>query len=253
MKAKRQSDLYILGMVLAILTFWLFAQSMINIIPTMQKDLNVSSGILNISTSLTSLFCGLFIVIGGGISDRLGRKKMTYVGLVISIVGSLLIILAREPVLLIFARVLQGLSAALVMPATLALIKTTFQESERQRALSYWSFGSWGGGGITTFVGGLIATYFDWRMIFIFSIVIAVVAMILLKNIEETKVAKVNKEKFDIIGFSIFVVLLLVINIIVTQGQDLGWASFPIIALFIASIILTILFIFLKEQENINL
>ena len=64
MKAKRQIDLYILGMVLAILTFWLFAQSMINIIPTMQKDLKVSSGILNISTSLTSLFCGLFIVVG---------------------------------------------------------------------------------------------------------------------------------------------------------------------------------------------
>src|SRR5699024_4040875 len=144
MKAKRQIDLYILGMVLAILTFCLFAQSMINIIPTMQNDLNVSSGILNISTSLTSLFCGLYIVVGGGISGRPGSNKMTYVGLVISIVGSLLVILAREPVLLIFARVLQGLSAALVMPATLALIKTTFQESERQRALSYWSFGSWG-------------------------------------------------------------------------------------------------------------
>ncbi|MGS0651677.1 MFS transporter, partial [Staphylococcus arlettae] len=250
MKAKRQIDLYILGMVLAILTFWLFAQSMINIIPTMQKDLKVSSGILNISTSLTSLFCGLFIVVGGGIADRLGRKKMTYVGLVISIVGSLLVIVATEPVLLIVARALQGLSAALVMPATLALIKTTFQESERQRALSYWSFGSWGGGGITTFVGGLIATYFDWRMIFILSIVIAVIAMFLLKNIEETKVAKVNKEKFDIIGFSIFVVTLLVINIIVTQGQDLGWLSFPIVALFIASIVLTFAFIFFERTRK---
>lgn len=250
MKAKRQIDLYILGMVLAILTFWLFAQSMINIIPTMQKDLKVSSGILNISTSLTSLFCGLFIVVGGGIADRLGRKKMTYVGLVISIIGSLLVIVATEPVLLIVARALQGLSAALVMPATLALIKTTFQESERQRALSYWSFGSWGGGGITTFVGGLIATYFDWRMIFILSIVIAVIAMFLLKNIEETKVAKVNKEKFDIIGFSIFVVTLLVINIIVTQGQDLGWLSFPIVALFIASIVLTFAFIFFERTRK---
>lgn len=175
---------------------------------------------------------------------------MTYVGLVISIVGSLLVIVATEPVLLIVARVLQGLSAALVMPATLALIKTTFQESERQRALSYWSFGSWGGGGITTFVGGLIATYFDWRMIFVLSIVIAVIAMFLLKNIEETKVAKVNKEKFDIIGFSIFVVTLLVINIIVTQGQDLGWLSFPIVALFIASIVLTFAFIFFERTRK---
>ena len=213
MKAKKQINLYILGMVLAILTFWLFAQSMINIIPTMQKDLKVSSGVLNISTSLTSLFCGLFIVVGGGIADRIGRKRITYVGLIISIIGSLLIIAAREPVLLIFARILQGLSAALIMPATLALIKTTFDKSERQRALSYWSFGSWGGGGVTTFVGGLIATYFDWRLIFVLSIIVSAIAMVLLRTIEETKISKFNKKRFDVVGFSIFVLALLVINL----------------------------------------
>ncbi|WP_426429243.1 MFS transporter [Staphylococcus equorum] len=250
MKAKRQTDMYILGMVLAILTFWLFAQSMINIIPTMQKDLKVSTGVLNISTSLTSLFCGLFIVVGGGIADRIGRKKITYVGLIISIIGSLLVIVAREPILLIFARALQGLSAALIMPATLALIKTTFEKSERQRALSYWSFGSWGGGGVTTFVGGLIATYYDWRMIFILSIVVAMIAMFLLKNIEETKVAKVNKEKFDIVGFVIFVFILLAINVIVTQGQDLGWTSFTIVTLFIGSILLTLVFIVYEKTKS---
>src|SRR5699024_12468664 len=87
-------------------------------------------------------------------------------------------------------------------------------------------------------------------MIFILSIEIAVIAMVLLKNIEETRVAKTNKEKFDIIGFSIFVVTLLVINIIVTQGQDLGWTSFPIVALFIASIILTFIFIFFESTRK---
>src|SRR5699024_1643594 len=61
---------------------------------------------------------------------------------------------------------------------------------------------------------------------------------------------KANKEKFDIIGFSIFVVTLLVINIIVTQGQDLGWTSFPIVALFIASIILTFIFIFFERTRK---
>ncbi|WP_436955508.1 MFS transporter [Staphylococcus sp. AS1337] len=250
MKAKKQTNLYILGMVLAILTFWLFAQSMINIIPTMQKDLKVSSGILNISTSLTSLFCGLFIVVGGGIADRIGRKRITYVGLIISIIGSLLIIAAREPVLLIFARILQGLSAALIMPATLALIKTTFEKSERQRALSYWSFGSWGGGGVTTFVGGLIATYFDWRLIFVLSIIVSAIAMVLLRTIEETKISKFNKKRFDVVGFSIFVLALLVINVIITQGQELGWFSITTIGLFITSIILALIFIFYEKSRK---
>lgn len=250
MKAKRQSDLYILGMVLAILTFWLFAQSMINIIPIMQRDLGVSTGILNISTSLTSLFCGLFIVVGGGIADQLGRKKMTYVGLIISIIGSFLLIITSEPILLITGRALQGLSAAFIMPATLALIKTTFKDNERQRALSYWSFGSWGGGGVTTFIGGLIATYFDWRMIFVISIVISVISMWLLRNITETKIAKVSKVKFDVIGFSLFVITLLIINVIVTQGEDIGWTSLTIVLLFLASIMFTFVFILFERKRK---
>jgi DHA2 family multidrug resistance protein-like MFS transporter len=136
---------FIVGIVLAVLTFWLFAQSMINIIPAIQKDLGVSLGTLNIATSLTSLFSGLFIVVAGGLSDRMGRKKLTYIGLMLSIVGCLLIIFSQNATLLIIGRVVQGISAACIMPATIALIKAAFDGKDRQRALSYWSFGSWGG------------------------------------------------------------------------------------------------------------
>ena len=117
---------FILGIVLAVLTFWLFAQSMINIIPAIQEDLGVSLGTLNIATSLTSLISGLFIVAAGGISDRAGRKKLTYIGLVLSIVGCLLIILSQSATLLIVGRVVQGISAACIMPATIAPYKGCF-------------------------------------------------------------------------------------------------------------------------------
>lgn len=75
------SNKIITGIVFAVLTFWLFAQSMVNIIPAVQGDLGISLGTLNIAISLTSLFSGMFIVAAGGISDKVGRKRMTYIGL----------------------------------------------------------------------------------------------------------------------------------------------------------------------------
>lgn len=76
----------ITGIVFGVITFWLFAQAMVNIVPAVQEDLGVELGVLNIAISLTSLFSGLFIVVAGGLADRLGRKKFTYIGLILSII-----------------------------------------------------------------------------------------------------------------------------------------------------------------------
>ena len=242
---------FILGIVLAVLTFWLFAQSMINIIPAIQEDLGVSLGTLNIATSLTSLISGLFIVAAGGISDRAGRKKLTFIGLVLSIVGCLLIILSQSATLLIVGRVVQGISAACIMPATIALIKDAFDGEERQRALSYWSFGSWGGGGITALVGGAIATYMGWKWIFIVSIGVALLAMFLLKDIQENRAEKQSKEKFDFTGFFLFVFALLMVNLIVTRGQDFGWTS-PLTLGLIGGALAAIVIFFAVEHKKKN-
>jgi DHA2 family multidrug resistance protein-like MFS transporter len=241
---------FIVGIVLAVLTFWLFAQSMTNIIPVMQEDLGVTLGVLNISTSLTALFSGLFIVVAGGISDRSGRKKLTYIGLLLSIIGSLLLIVSSSATLLITARAIQGISAACIMPATLSLIRSNFEGKDRQRALSFWSFGSWGGGGLTAIVGGAIATYMGWRWIFIVSIAITLLSMYLIKDIKERKVEKVKKEKFDFTGFLIFMIAILMINIIVTRGQDFGWKSPLTVTLIAGAIAATILFFVVEKRKK---
>lgn len=71
----KKTNIYMVGIVLAVLTFWLFAQSMINVLPAMTAEMDVSLSTLNIATSLTALFSGLFIVVAGGMADRSGRKK----------------------------------------------------------------------------------------------------------------------------------------------------------------------------------
>ena len=151
--AYKGTNKMITGIVFGVLTFWLFAQAMVNIVPTVQADLGVSSGTLNIAISLTALFSGIFIVAAGGLADKIGRKKITNIGLILSIIGSLCLVLANGAVLLLIGRVIQGLSAACIMPATIALIKAYFEGKERQRALSYWSIGSWGGSGLCSFFG----------------------------------------------------------------------------------------------------
>ena len=85
----------IIGIVFGVITFWLFAQAMVNIVPAVQEDLGVSLGTLNIAISLSALFSGLFIVVAGGLADRVGRKKLTYIGLILSVIGSLSLVLAN--------------------------------------------------------------------------------------------------------------------------------------------------------------
>ncbi|QHS21475.1 MFS transporter [Virgibacillus sp. MSP4-1] len=233
----------ITGIVFGVITFWLFAQAMVNIVPTVQKDLGVDLGVLNISISLTSLFSGLFIVVAGGLADRIGRKKMTYTGLILSVIGSLFLVLAQGAPLLIIGRVLQGLSAAAIMPATIALMKAYFEGPERQRALSYWSIGSWGGSGLTSFFGGTIATYMGWKWIFILSIVFALLAMWLIREVPESKAKTTGKFTFDFGGLGIFIVTMVAINVLITQGSNFGWTSPISLTLALVSILGVIVFV----------
>ena len=126
---------------------------------------------------------------------------------------------------MIIGRVIQGISAACIMPATIALMKAYFEGAERQRALSYWSIGSWGGSGVCSFAGGAIATYMGWRWIFIFSIIFALLAMWLIKDTPESKAESTGAFKFDYTGLVIFIITMLALNVFITFGADLGWTS----------------------------
>ena len=213
------------GIVFGVLTYWLFSQALINVMPAVQQDMGMSFGLLNTAISLTGLFSGMFIVVAGGISDRIGHKKIATIGLLLNIIGSLCLVFSQGAVLLIIGRVIQGFSAACIMPATIALVKAYFDGADRQRALSYWSFGSWGGGGICSFAGGLIATYLGWRWIFIFSILLTLLSMFLLKDVPENKAKQSNSSKFDFAGFVIFLLVMVALNVVITRGGDFGWTS----------------------------
>lgn len=113
--AYKGTNKLIVGIVFGVITFWLFDQSMVNIVPAVQSDLGISSDLLSIAISLTALFSGIFIVVAGGMADKFGRVKLTYIGLILSIIGSLLLVVTQGSTLLIIGRIIQGLSAACIM------------------------------------------------------------------------------------------------------------------------------------------
>ena len=156
---------------------------------------------------------------------KLGVKKLPNIGFILSIIGSLCLVFAQGSVLLIIGRVIQGFSAACIMPATIALMKAYFEGADRQRALSFWSIGSWGGSGFVRLLGGAIATYMGWRWIFIFSIIFAILGMFLLKDTPESKEELTGAFKFDYAGLVIFIITMFALNIFITFGADFGWTS----------------------------
>ncbi|MCM3568547.1 MFS transporter [Neobacillus mesonae] len=248
MEAYKGTNKLIIGIVFGVITFWLFAQAMVNVVPAVQSDLGISLGTLNIAISLTSLFSGMFIVGAGGLADKVGRKKITYIGLILSIIGSLLLVITQGAALLIIGRIIQGLSAACIMPATIALMKEYFEGADRQRALSFWSIGSWGGSGVCSFAGGAIATYMGWRWIFIFSIVFALLGMYLIKDTPESKGESKGRFTFDVTGLIILIITMLALNLFITRGADWGWTStFTLVSLAVAVIGIIV---FVKVEKN---
>ena len=115
----RGDDRLLFGIILGVLAFWLFAQTTLNIAPAMAVDLAMASSVMNIAVSITALFSGIFIVVVGGLADRVGRVKILRWGFVLGIGGSLLVGIAPPGSLaiplLMLGRVLQGLSAAFIM------------------------------------------------------------------------------------------------------------------------------------------
>jgi len=235
------NDKLLFGIILGVLAFWLFAQTTLNINVVMAKDLQMDTAMMNIAVSITSLFSGIFIVVMGGLADRAGRLKIIRIGFIFSIIGSLLVGFtpagALAPVVLITGRIFQGLSGACIMPASLALLKAYWEGEGRQRAISLWSMGSWGGSGFCALFGGLVAQNIGWRYIFFASALISIIGIWMIKDAPESKAPQSGeKKKPDIAGIISFMIVMIALQVLVSQGSQLGWTS--ILSLILIAVVI---------------
>ncbi|PWL18380.1 MFS transporter [Falsochrobactrum shanghaiense] len=251
----RGNDRLLFGIILGVLAFWLFAQTTLNIAPDMAADLQIEQSFMNIAVSITALFSGIFIVVMGGLADRIGRVKIVIYGFVFSIIGSLLVGLAPSGgfggTFLMLGRICQGLSGAFIMSASLALVKAYWDGAERQRAISLWSMGSWGGSGFAALFGGLMAQNVGWRWIFIIAAVVSLIGLLMVRGTPESKAPPKEGYRFDLPGVLTFMVAMVALQILATQGGAWGWTSLPSLALLVVAVVFGVIF-YRIENNNPN-
>ncbi len=248
----RGTNQLILGIVLLVLTYWMFAQSMqASLIPAITDSFGIKGNaakedLLNFAASLTPLFAAACVVTCGGLADRFGRMRFALIGMVLSVIGSATAAISNNVELLIVGRALQGISAACIMPATIALMKTYFEGQRQATALTCWSIGSWGGSGFCALLAGMIEPKYGWQAIFWINAGISILGMLLMIGTPESKAPKTDK-KFDTLGSIYFVIALIALVLAVSKGRSWGYTDIKFIGTFAVSVIVFSVF-YLNEK-----
>ena len=195
-------------------------------LPSIQHGLHFSPVSLQWIVNVYTLFFGGFLLLGGRASDLFGRQRLFMVGLAVFTGASLLNGVATSSGMLIGGRALQGFGAALVSPAALSIVTTTFAEGkERTKALGIWSAIAAGGGAVGLLLGGLLTDTLSWRWVFFINLPIGIVAFILaVRYIENTR-SEERPETVDLAGATTVTAGLLVLVYDIVKAQQYGWTS----------------------------
>ena len=170
-------------------------------LPTIGRDLHFSATGLQWVVTAYALTFGGFMLLGGRAADLLGRRRILMVGLALFTAASLAAALSTGEVSLIAARAVQGLGAAIMLPAALSIVMNMFEEgAERNKALGIW--GGLGGGGATVGViaGGLLTRYAGWQYIFYLNVPIGAAALALAPRIVPDSRLETTRRRFDALG-----------------------------------------------------
>jgi EmrB/QacA subfamily drug resistance transporter len=208
-------------------------------LPDIGRDLGYSAQTLQSVISAYAVASGGFLLLGGRAADLLGPRRVFITGLALYAGASLVGGLASTPEALLAARAVQGLGGALVLPATLALVNTTFAEGrERNRALAVW--GGTGAAGLVVGVllGGVLTHALGWEAVFFVNVPLASLAALSALAVLPADRERDRARGFDIPGAVTATAGVTLLVFALVQGPKLGWTSPGILASFVAAALL---------------
>ena len=212
-------------------------------LPSIQVDLGFSQENLQWVISAYALVFGGFLLLGGRAADLLGRRRIFLVGLAVFTVASLIAGLAWSEASLIGARLFQGLGAAIISPAALSMVSTTFREGrERNIALGVWGAVGGFGAAAGVLLGGILTETLSWSWIFFVNVPVGVAAFAITPFLlTESRDARVKS--FDFPGAVLVTAGLSSLVYAITKAGTDGWLATPTVAFFAASVLLLVGFV----------
>jgi EmrB/QacA subfamily drug resistance transporter len=195
-------------------------------LPTIGRKLHFPESDLQWLVTAYGLTFAGFLLLGGRAADLLGRRRLLMAGLVVFTAASLGGGLATSDTFLIVMRGIQGLGAALVLPAALSIVMNMFAEGpERNKALGIWGGVGALGGTVGLLAGGILTTYIGWQYIFFFNVPIGVVALILAPRVVPESRADSARRRYDPFGALSITAALLLFVYAISQAPQIGWLT----------------------------
>ncbi len=219
-------------------------------LPSVQRGLHFSPANLQWVVNAYTLIFGGFLLLGGRAADLLGRRRLFIAGVVLFASASLLNGLAQSSTMLILGRGLQGLGGALVSPAALSIIMTTFQDTgERTRALGVWSAIAAGGAAFGLLVGGVLTDLVSWRWNFFVNVPVGIATVALaLRFVPESR-ADLGHRRFDAAGATTVTAGLLALVFGIVKAQSWGWGSGRTLGVLALGVALLAAFVALESRS----
>jgi EmrB/QacA subfamily drug resistance transporter len=219
-------------------------------LPSIQEDLGMSDADLQWVVNAYALTFGGFLLLGGRAGDLMGRKRIFLVGVVLFTVASLANGLAPTSEALIIFRGVQGLGAALVAPAALSIITTTFEEgAERTKAMGVWAAIAVGGAAVGLVLGGILTTALSWPWIFYVNIPVGIAVLLAsIRYVPESKDEHAHKS-FDLAGATTVTAGLLALVYGIVKAQEKGWTSLHTGGFFALAFVLLAAFVVIERRS----
>jgi EmrB/QacA subfamily drug resistance transporter len=226
--------------------------SIVNVaLPSIQEDLHFSPDDLQWVLSAYALTFGGFLLLGGRVADVLGRRVVFMSGVALFTLASLACGLSGSEGMLIGARAVQGLGAAILSPAALSIITTTFDEgSERNKALGIWGAMGGSGAAVGVLLGGILTKALGWEWIFFVNVPVGAAVLLTTRSIVKESRAGSETRHFDALGAVLITSALSLLVFALTQANRVGWASAQTIGILIASAALHVAFIAVEHRSQ---
>jgi EmrB/QacA subfamily drug resistance transporter len=220
-------------------------------LPSIKTDLGFSQESLQWVITAYSIMFGGVLLLGGRLSDLLGRRRLFMIGLAIFTVFSLLDGLAWSEGSLIAFRSLQGLGAALLSPAALSILTTTFREGrERNVALGVWGAASGSGGAAGVLLGGALVSGLSWPWIFFINVPVGALVIAVSPYLLRESRANLGHRRFDLAGATSITGGLMLLVYAMTRATQDGWATAATASLLAASAALIGAFFLIEARSQ---